>query len=260
VNEVKEIPIESIKVGAYDVRADEDDPEIDDLAASIRRIGVISPLHVVAVDEGFVVVAGHRRLRAARRVNLATLPCIVVCEKACGASEVSFAENLFRKDLTPVELASAINDYISELHGLVGDVAVMLHRSPDYVRRYLAILTWPSDVQKAVHEGWLSVSAAENLASVKDDAYRDFLLGHARQSGATARLTAAWLQAYQAMQPVSTAIQTEPLPPGERPQPLVPQAPCIVCSDIFRTDELSHVPCCASCIRHLRKVGDSLRR
>jgi len=258
VSEVKEIPIESIKVGAYDVRADEDDPEIDDLASSIRRIGIICPLLVAQDGVGFVVVAGHRRLRAARRINLSTVPCIVVCERAGGAAEVSFAENLFRKDLTAVELASAINDYISDSHNSVGDVATMLHRSPDYVRRYLGILTWPLDVQKGVHEGWLSVSAGENLACVKDDAYRDFLLGHARQSGATARLTAAWLQAYQAMQPVSTAIQTEPLPPGERPEPLVPQAPCIVCSEIFRTDELSHVPCCAGCIRHLRRAGDSL--
>lgn len=258
MNEVKDIPVDQIDVGEYDVRLEEDDSTIEDLAASIRRIGIIVPLHVVQTGDRFTLVAGHRRIIAAQRIGLSVVPCLVRSDEQGNSHEVSFAENIFRKDLTPVELASALKDFLDVSDQSVDEVAKMLNRSADYVRRHVAILTWPNDVQLAVHQGWLSVAAAENLACVNNDEYRDFLLGHARSSGATARLTAAWLQAYQAMQPVSTAIQTEPLPLVDRPAPLVPQAPCIVCSDIFRTDELCHVPCCASCIRKLRAVGSTM--
>lgn len=255
MQEIKEISIEQIDVGEYDVRMESEDDTIVDLAASIRRIGIIVPLSVVKNNDRFTLVAGHRRLASAKQIGLSIVPCIVLDSLQGRENEVSFAENIFRRDLTPVELASALKDYLEQSKQGVEEVARMLNRSGEYVRRHIAILSWPIDVQKAVHEGWLSMSAAENLSCVKNDEYRDFLLGHARTSGATARLTSAWLQAYEAMQPVSTAITTEPSLSPDRPAPLVPQAPCIVCGDIFRTDELCHVPCCGSCIKRLRNLS-----
>lgn len=255
MTEVKQIKVSDIEIGEYDVRMESDDETICDLAASIFRIGIIVPLHVVASGERFKLVAGHRRICAARRLGLQTVPCLVRDDEQSDSHEVSFAENIFRKDLTPIELASALKDYLDNSKNTVDEVARMLNRSVEYVRRHIAILSWPEDVQIAVHKGWLSVAAAENLACVRNDEYRDFLLGHAKTSGATARLTSAWLQAYEAMQPVSTAITTEPSPGFDRPAPLVPQAPCIVCGDIFRSDELCHVPCCGRCIKRLRDLS-----
>jgi len=254
VREIKDIPVSQIVAGQYETRMDVDNDSLDDLVASIRRVGILCPLHVLAKDDLYTLVAGHRRLAAARVSGLSTVPCIILDSSSSKPSEVSFAENLFRRDLTPVELASSMKDCIEQ--GIMGlpELASALHRSEEWVRRYLAILSWPQDVQKAVHEGWLSVSAASNLACVRDDSYREFLLSHACQSGATARLTAAWLQAWEAMQPPEAALASGPVSPGERPVPLVPQAPCIMCGNIMRTDELCHVPCCASCIRKLREI------
>jgi len=73
-------------------------------------------------------------------------------------------------------------------------VASICHRSTAWVREQEEIVSWPADVQNAVHNGWLSVSAASNIALVHDDAHRESLLNQAKQKGTTARATAAWLQ------------------------------------------------------------------
>jgi len=255
VSEVKEIPVDLIDVGKYEMRMEVPYEDLEGLVASIRRIGIIVPLHVVPNNDRFTLVAGHRRMRAALQIGLQNVPCLVCSSEPSDSQEICFAENLFRRDLTPVELASSMKDCLEQ--GIMGlpELASALHRSEEWVRRHLAILSWPTDVQKAVHEGWLSVSAASNIACVREDSYREFLLSHARQSGATARLTAAWLQAWESMQPPDAAVSEGPVPAGERPVPLVPQAPCIMCGGIMRTDELCHVPCCAACLRKLREIA-----
>lgn len=253
--EVKEIPVEKIKVGEHALRMEAEDETLDELAESIRRIGIIVPLAVVSSGGVYMLVAGHRRLLAAKKCGLQKVPCIVRDDDKAQAKEVSFAENLFRTDLSPVELAAGIKDIFDQGIMELPALAAAMHRSPHWVGAQLLILNWPIDVQQAIHEGWLSVSAASNLALVNDDTYREFLLRNAEESGATARTTAAWLQAWRSMQPPEEAIRAEPVD-GQKPvTPAVPQAPCICCGEVYRADELSHVPVCVHCIKIIREVG-----
>lgn len=257
MTEVKEIPIDEIKVGEYEQRLEIDDEGIDGLAASIRRIGVVQPLMVKKEGDTFHLVAGHRRLLAAKRVGLQNLPCIIRDGPKGLQAEVAFAENFFRKDLSPVELAAAISDCIEQGNMTFEELAAFFHRSVEWVVRMKNITGWPSDVLAAVHEKVLSVSAAHNLALVTDDSYRAFLVRNAVEQGATARTTAAWLQAWRSMQPPEEAILSEPVNGRPLPQPSVPQAPCFCCSQVFMVNEMSHVPVCGGCIQLIRKVGVS---
>lgn len=252
--DVQNVPVEKIKVGEYVSRVDEEDKAIVELSASIRRVGVLVPLVVVASGEGFILVAGHRRLAACRQAGLQQVPCCVRSAAGAEAKEVSFAENLFRRDLSPIELAAAIADCLKQEIMTVPELAAGLRRSENWVRQQVAILAWPSDVLEAIHGGKISVSAASNLAQINDSVYREFLVRQAVENGATARATAAWLQAWRSMAPAAEAITREPVQAGERSTPAVPQAPCIVCSNVFRTDELSHVPICSGCIRTIRDM------
>jgi len=253
--EVRDIPVGKIAVGEHVQRLVIEDEEISELASSIGRIGIVNPLMVSVDGDSYLLVAGHRRLQAAKRCGFTTVPCIVAGTEKAVASEVSFAENLFRKDLSPLELACAIKDVLDKKVMLVEELAAGLHRSADWVRRMLAMLDWPADVLDAIHGGWLSVAAAHNVALIEEETYRVFLLRNAQESGATARTTAAWLQAWRSMAPAEQAIQAKPVSGESRTTPMVPQAPCICCSEVFRTDELSHVPVCAGCIRAIRSIG-----
>lgn len=252
--EVKDILVGKIAVGEHVQRLVIDDEEISELAASIGRIGIVNPLMVSGSGDSYVLVAGHRRLQAAKKLGLLSVPCIVADAEKCVDTEVSFAENLFRKDLSPLELACAVKDCLDKKTMTAEELAAGLGRSTEWIRRMVAMLDWPADVLDAIHAGWLSIAAAHNVALITEDTYRAFLLRNAEESGATARTTAAWLQAWRSMAPAEQAIQAQPVSGESRPTPLVPQAPCICCSQVFRTDELSHVPVCAGCIRAIRNV------
>ncbi|MBA7562203.1 Nucleoid occlusion protein [subsurface metagenome] len=253
--EIVEIPIEKIQVGDNALRMEFDDEEVSDLAVSIRRIGVIVPLVVAAVGDHFLLVAGHRRLKAAANAGLSAVPCLVRKDTESGRREVSFAENLFRRDLTPVEVAAGIKDVLDQETMTVDELAKMVHRSEHWVAHMLDLLTWPDDVLQAIHIGWLSVSAGANIALINDDTYRGFLLKNAQEGGVTARTTSAWLQAWRSMEPQEVAVTREPASAGAASIPAIPQAPCICCMQVFRTDELAHVAVCVGCVSAIRGVG-----
>ena len=249
------VEIEKVSSGPYAQRIEVDDERMADLARSIQRIGVISPLVVLEEGDGFVVVAGHRRLAACKMVGVDKVPVVVGAAAEGSAAEICFAENFFRKDLSPVELACGIRDALDKGLMEMEELAGALRRTERWVKEQLSLLDWPSDVLACVHEGWMSVAAARPLAEVDDDTYREFLLGHARESGVTARSAAAWLQAWRSMQPAQEAVVSEPGEAPSRSHVAVPQAPCICCGAVFRTDELSHVPACPGCIRVIREAG-----
>ena len=248
------IEMEKIKAGENLGRLDFDDDEVEDLAVSIGRIGLINPIIVRKKDDDFVIIAGHRRYVAAEKAGLEKIPCYVHEGKETDATEITIAENLFRTDLTPVETACMVNDIINNEIMSLEQIAAAMHRSRRWVASQVDLLAWPNDVLEIVHQGKLSVSAASNLALIEDQNYREFLTRNAVDSGATARTTAAWLQAWRSMAPPEAAIQAEPLPGGSAVMPAVPQAPCLCCGDIKRTDALATVLMCPQCIGVIRNT------
>lgn len=253
--ELVEIPIAEIRVGEHEQRIDSEDPDTVELAASIKRIGIINPLLVADVGGDLHLIAGHRRLVAAQLAGKETVPCIVRPSEKAVDSEVTFAENFFRKDLSPVELAGALKDCLDRGDMTVKELAAGFHRSEHWVHSMIAIGSWPSDVQEAIHNEKISVSAGSNLACVCEQNYREFLVRNAVEAGATARTTSAWLQAWRAMQPAEEAVKAEPVPAGPAAVPLVPQGPCLCCGQVFPVNMMSHVPVCGGCVQVIRQVG-----
>lgn len=258
MNQSGQLPITEIQVGEHAQRIDAEDPDTIELAASIKRIGIINPL-VVSNDDGVIrLIAGHRRIVAARMAGLTHVPCFVRASEKNVDAEISFAENFFRKDLSPIELACALKDCLANERMTIQGLAAGFHRSEHWVNSMIAIADWPGDVQEAIHNEKISVSAGGNLACVTEPTYRAFLIKNAVEHGATARTTAAWLQAWRAMQPPEEAITAEPVPPGAPQVPMVPQAPCLCCAQQFPVNMMSHVPVCGQCIPIIREVGVSL--
>lgn len=255
MHEITEIPVENIVTGKHVVRAEISEDSVNGLTSSISRIGIVCPIVVQKDGDNFNVIFGHRRYTAAVLAGLKTIPCIVRSDAAAAVKEISFAENFFRADLSAIEQASAIKDVIDTGAMTYDQVAAGFHRTKDWVVRQVVMLTWPDDVLESVHLGWLSVAAAANLALVEDDTYRSFLLRNAEESGITARVSASWLQAWRSQAPPEEAVITESAPVETAHIPAVPQAPCICCAQIKRTDELSSVLICPTCINTLRTTG-----
>lgn len=257
MSEIEEIPIEQVKVGEHEQRLGIDEQDIDELAASIARVGLLYPIIVRQDEDEYIVVEGHRRLLAHHKLGMPVIKCIIMQSNDGGIAEIAFAGNFFRKDLSPIELASALKDCIGKGNMDVKELAAGFHRSEHWVVSMIAIADWPDDVQEAVHCDGLSVSAAANLVCVTDERYRGFLVRNAIDGGATARTTASWLQAWRAMQPQEEAITAVPVLGGTPVVPLVPQAPCLCCSQLFEVNMMSHVPVCGACVQIIRSIGQT---
>ncbi len=253
---LKTIPLNKIVVGEHEQRLDYDDADIGGLAASIKRLGLLYPIVVEVFEDGFKLVEGHRRRLAVMKIGWTEVDCFVTRQGKSRNVELAFAGNFFRKELTQIELASAITDAHKTGEMSVAELAEGFHKSQDWVRRMMAVMAWPADVQACVHERLMSLSAAHNLALIEDPVYRAFLLQNACEGGVTARTTSSWLQAWRTMAPVEEAITSEPAGTSAPITPLVPQAPCFCCTQSFPVDMVSHVPVCGACIQILRKVGE----
>ena len=248
-----QVPTDLLKAVELNVRNEIASESIETLAGSIARVGLINPITVTEVDGVLTVVSGHRRLAAVTYLGWETVPCLVREASASQIRETVFAENYYRQDISPVEQACAIKDAIDSGASTVDQVAGGFHRSSNWVRSQLAMLDWPAEVLAAVHVGGMSMAAASNLALVTDDVYREFLVRTAVEQGATARVTAAWLQSWRSQAPQEEAIEAEPVPVGAAIEPMIPQAPCFTCGSYERTDALSMVPLCMTCLQRIKE-------
>ena len=231
------------------------DPErINDLAASITRVGLLNPITVSVDGDGYVIVAGCTRFRACEKAGLSEVPVVVVEADEADRGAMTFAENFFRQNLSPVEQAVAIGEAYQSGAMSIEQIGRAFGHSKDWVTRQIAITQWPDDCLMAIHNGELSVSSASNLAQINDDRYRAFLLSRAVADGASARATAAWLSAWRANRRPEEAVASEPAGPGQPMVPMSPQSPCLMCSKVFPMDALSYVPFCAGCIGRVRST------
>lgn len=255
--EIRQIPIEKAKAGQFDQRLVLDEDEVIKLASSIGRVGLLYPIIVQKDGDDYLVIDGHTRLAACKRLGHKVIGCTFASANGGDSDEIAFAGNFFRKDLSPIELAAAIKDCVTKDSMSIEEMAAGFHRSVHWVNSMIAIADWPGDVQEAIHHEKISVSAGSNLACVTDDSYRRFLVSNAVEGGATARTTASWLQAWRAMQPQEEAITAVPVPSGTPVVPLVPQAPCLCCSQLFEVNMMSHVPICGGCVQIIRSIGQT---
>ena len=110
----REIDVDTVVPNRYQPRDHFDEETLSSLAASIAEVGVIQPIVVRATDEGYELIAGERRWRAARRANLPSIPAIVRDSDDLGSLETAVVENLHRQDLNALEEAAAYQQLIED--------------------------------------------------------------------------------------------------------------------------------------------------
>jgi len=146
--------------------------ELDDLVASIKRSGVLVPLTVEVFGANYRVVAGHRRLAAARVVGLASLPCMVRRYTDDDDRLIAMlVDNVQRNDLTPLEQAEVFQHFVKQ--GLTqAAIATRVGKSAGWISKCLQLLELGVKDQRLVASGQLSMNEALGyLASAKDPQY-----------------------------------------------------------------------------------------
>ena len=142
--------------------------KLDELAASIREHGVLQPVLVVKKQDRYMLVAGERRLRAARIVGLDKVPAIIRELDEREIAEIALIENLQRDDLNPLEEAEGIQLLMEQFQSTQEEVAKRLGRSRSAVANSLRLLTLPAEVRQLLRENKISAGHARCLAGLGD--------------------------------------------------------------------------------------------
>lgn len=162
---VREVPIEQVQPNPDQPRRRFDSEALADLAASIREKGVLQPLLVREKGDGFEIVAGERRWRAAQMAQLHSVPILVRAYTDTEVLEVAIIENIQRADLSPVEEASAYRQLIERFGHTQEKLAETLGKSRSYIANALRLLSLPDDVIGMVETGALSAGHARALVT-----------------------------------------------------------------------------------------------
>lgn len=152
---------------SFQPRTHYDDAKLDELKASIKEKGVLQPILVRPKGAAYEVVAGERRLRAVRALNIAEVPAIVKEVTDQEALVLALVENIQREELNPIEEAEAYKRLIEEFRYTQDMVAESVGKDRSTVSNLLRLLRLPADIQKCVYDGSLSVGHARALLSVE---------------------------------------------------------------------------------------------
>lgn len=159
----KQVAVDRITSSPFQPRRSFDEAKIDELAASIRNQGIIQPLIVRPKNDGFELIAGERRWRAAMRAGLTHVPVVVRDASDHEAMQIALVENLQREDLNSIEEANGYRRLQEEFHWSQEEMAEKVGKSRPAIANALRLLTLPSEVQQEVTSGKLPAGQARAL-------------------------------------------------------------------------------------------------
>jgi ParB family chromosome partitioning protein len=162
-NSPKQVAVDRITTSPFQPRRSFDEAKIDELASSIRNQGIIQPLIVRPKNDGFELIAGERRWRAAMRAGLSHVPVVVRDASDHEAMQIALVENLQREDLNSIEEANGYRRLQEEFHWSQEEMAEKVGKSRPAIANSLRLLTLPSEVQQEVASGNLPAGQARAL-------------------------------------------------------------------------------------------------
>lgn len=183
-----EVPVDGIKPNPDQPRSHFDDASLEELAASIKEVGVLQPVVVSREADGALfLIAGERRWRAARKAGLSTIPAVV--RGATGEMTLveALIENVQREDLTPLEEAHAYKQLLEDTGMSQDQVAERVGKSRPAISNTLRLLQLPGAVQRMIDNGDLSAGHARALVGLEDEKYAVYLAEKVSKDGWSVR-------------------------------------------------------------------------
>lgn len=165
MSEMAEIDIDMIVPNPTQPRTQFDEEALDELADSIRQLGVIQPVTVKKGADGkYVIISGERRWRAAQRADLKRLPVYIRDVDDENLHAMALVENIQRQDLNAIEIALGMQRLIDECHLTQDALSEKVGKKRSSVSNYLRLLKLPDEVQLALKEGLISMGHAKAIA------------------------------------------------------------------------------------------------
>ena len=165
---VREVEIGRIRANPSQPRTQFDEEAIAELADSIARRGVLQPILLRPDGDGYQIVAGERRWRAAQAARLHKVPAIIRDIDDSAAAEIALIENIQRQDLNALEEAEGYRQLIDRYGHTQDDVARLVHKSRSHVANLLRLLDLPEAVRQSLLRGDINMGHARAVATASD--------------------------------------------------------------------------------------------
>jgi len=230
MREARQIPIAQLVEPEAPMRIEMDDEKFLELVADIKRQGIIQSILVRPFGDVYQVIAGHRRLLAARQAGIEAAPCIVVIGEDDNHLGMMIAENLFREDVTPVEEGELFK-LVAALPGITEEqLQKRIGKPLGYIYARIDLVNGDPDIARAVHERKISLGVAQELNKIKADNFRSMYLEQALQGGCTIdrakQMVAGWRLVNAGLSPE----QLQPLEPLPGPEHVAQGVLCRICN------------------------------
>jgi ParB family chromosome partitioning protein len=164
-----EMDVESLTPNLFQPRKNFDKEKMEELKGSIKKHGIIQPIVVRKIANGYEIVAGERRLKAAKEIGLKKIPAIIKSINNEKSLEIALVENIQREDLNPVEQANAFKRLIDEFKLTQQELAEATGKSRALVTNTIRLLKLNPEIQKNISEGKISFGHAKLLLSIEDE-------------------------------------------------------------------------------------------
>jgi ParB family transcriptional regulator, chromosome partitioning protein len=165
---IAQLNIQDITPGRYQPRSAFKQEKLDELMASIKERGVVQPVLVRRVGAGYELIAGERRLRAAKSLGMQTVPAIIKDVDDLNAMQMALVENIQREDLNPIEEARAYKRLATEFSFTQEQIAQAIGRDRTSITNTLRLLQLPDTVQQLLADDIIQAGHAKALLAVAD--------------------------------------------------------------------------------------------
>ncbi len=213
-NGVAELPIETISFSPYQPRTAVDENALEELAQSVKRSGVIQPIVVRRTRSGYELIAGERRLRAAKLAGFDKIPVVIREISDHDAAEFALVENIQREDLNPIDIARAMKRLREEFGYTQDAIADGVKKSRPYVANLLRLLDLPGQAQDAILNGKISEGHGRTMLALKEPPVILLMMDRVVKEGLSVRETE---------RAVKKALEDSPVRKPPKPQDKTPE-------------------------------------
>ncbi len=162
----RRVPISEIRPNPRQPRRYFNEAKIAELSESIRNQGILQPLVVRKIPQGYELILGERRFRAAQRAQLDRVPVIVKEVSDAESLEIALIENIQREELTPIEEALAYRQLVEEFNLTQEQVAQRVGKSRPVITNLLRVLNLPEEIKEKIDKGTITVGHARALLAL----------------------------------------------------------------------------------------------
>lgn len=208
-----EVPCQSVAPNPRQPRQAFGEEALEAMARSIQEVGVLQPIVVRRLDSGYELVAGERRLRAAKLAGLATVPAIIRTTDDAESLREALIENIHRLDLSPLEQAAAFQELQDDLGVTQEELAQRLGHSRSHVANTIRLLHLPPEVQRLVADGSLTAGHARALLSLEDPEAQTTLAVRIAGEGLSVRQTEDLVRSFVAHPAARAEAAPKPVDP-----------------------------------------------